>query len=191
MFNKSINSTDWLIIMWYPNGNLLQQSLAWSHECLDKSWKAHGKVLEMHWSETVDSDLLFKTCLGLGNSGSMCGFHKGTNWPWRVEIFPTAMLCWGFLQWKKSFQIMSYIMTQFCRIVVIRVTISTIELIWTMEVLIWTGIWGFQLKPLCPKWADEIWTQSERECVCVCACACACIHSMVSSPNKESPQPLW
>jgi len=46
------------------------------------------------------------------------------------------MLCWGFLQCKKSFQIMSYIMTQFCRIVVIRVTISTIELIWTMEVLI-------------------------------------------------------
>lgn len=133
----------------------------------------------MHWSETVEnllSDLLFKRCLCCChvlpfNSGSMRGFHKGSYWPWRVQIFPITMLRWGFLQWKESAQIISYIMTQFCRIVVIRVTISTIELIWTMVVLICTGIWGFQLKPLCPKWAtlrEETWTQSERERKCVC-----------------------
>lgn len=76
-------------------------------------------------------------------------------------------------------------MTQFCRIVVIGVTISTIELIWTMVVLIWTGIWGFQLKPLCPKWADEIWTQSERERVFVCVGVCVCLLPLYGFLTKQ------
>lgn len=172
---KSINSTDWLII-WHPNGNLHQQSLAWiswmSGQILESSWKSSENALVRNCGKPAfwfaEKVFMLLSCLNAFNSWSMCGFHKGTCWPWRVEIFPIAMFCWGFLQWKKSFQMISYIMTQFCRIVVIRVTISTIELIWTMVVLIWTG---FQLKPLCPKWADEIWTQSgsEREYLCVLA----------------------